>query len=141
MSPSHGHPSRARELVLRLPAEAPQIPVARRAVARYCLDGGMAAELVDDVKLVVTEAVTNVVLHAYDAQASVERAFDLRALFAAGELLVSVVDQGRGSGATAATPGLGLGLRLARQMAAGMQMPATESGTGTSVELRFRLAV
>jgi serine/threonine-protein kinase RsbW len=126
---------------MRLPAEAPQIPVARRAVARYCLDGGMAAELVDDVKLVVTEAVTNVVLHAYDAESSVERAFDLRALFAADELLVSVVDQGRGRGAAPASPGVGLGLRIAREMAAGMRTPAPESGTGTSVELRFRLVV
>jgi serine/threonine-protein kinase RsbW len=126
---------------MRLPAEAPQIPVARRAVARYCLDGGMAAELVDDVKLVVTEAVTNVVLHAYDAESSVERAFDLRALFAADELLVSVVDQGRGRAAAPASPGLGLGLRIAREMATGMRTPATESGTGTSVELRFRLVV
>ena len=63
---SDGQPSQVDGLELRLPANADQIPVARRAVADFCELYGLPAPLVDDVKLVVTEACTNVVLHAYE---------------------------------------------------------------------------
>jgi anti-sigma regulatory factor (Ser/Thr protein kinase) len=128
-----------RELVLRLPAEVPQIPVARRAVADFCSASGVPAQLVDDVKLVVTEAVTNVVLHAYDDRSTEERAFDLRARVEPRALLVSVSDRGRGIGAPSANPGLGLGLRLALQLAGGIQTQDTSADGGTRLKLRFAL--
>ena len=128
-----------RELVLRLPAEVPQIPVARRAVADFCSTSGMPAQLVDDVKLVVTEAVTNVVLHAYDAGSTAERAFDLRARVEPDALLVSDSDRGRGIGAQSANPGLGLGLRLALQLAGGTQTRDAGTDGGTRLRLRFAL--
>jgi serine/threonine-protein kinase RsbW len=127
--------------VLRLPAEIPQIPVARRAVAEFCSASGVPAQLVDDVKLVVTEAVTNVVLHAYDDRSTEERAFDLHARVEADALLVSVSDRGRGIGAQSTNAGLGLGLRLALQLAGGIQTRAACAAGGTRLELRFALAV
>ena len=127
------------ELVLRLPAEAPQIPVARRAVADYCSAGGMPAQLVDDVKLVVTEAVTNIVMHAYDDRSTAEREFDLRARVEPDALLVSVSDRGRGIGAQSANPGLGLGLRLALQLAGGIETRDAGADGGTRLKLRFAL--
>ena len=126
------------ELVLRLPAEAPQIPVARRAVADYCNVGGMPERFVDDVKLVVTEAVTNVVRHAYDASSTGERA-SLHACVEPGALLVGVTDRGRGIGARSANPGLGLGLRLALQLAGGVQTRDAGVNGGTRLKLRFAL--
>lgn len=128
-------------MALRLPAEAMQIPVARRAVAEFCIESGMPEQLVDDVKLVVTEAVTNVVLHAYDDHSTAERAFDLAAHVEPGALLVSVTDRGRGLGARSASPGLGLGLRLALQLTGGMQTRETGDEGGTSLSLRFALPV
>jgi anti-sigma regulatory factor (Ser/Thr protein kinase) len=141
VSPSDGHPSHTRELALRLPAEPLQIPVARRAVAEFCSEGGIPAQLIDDVKLVVTEVVTNVVLHAYDDGSTEDRAFDLHAHLEPGELLVSVSDQGRGIGAPTVNPGLGFGLRLALQLTGGMQTGATAAKGGTRLKLRFALPV
>ena len=139
MGPSDGHPSHRCQLALRLPAEVPQIPVARRAVADFCIDSGVPAQLVDDVKLVVTEAVTNVVLHAYDDASTAERQFDLCARVEPGALLVSVSDQGRGLGGQSANAGLGLGLRLALQLAGGIHTRDTGDDGGTSLKLRFAL--
>jgi serine/threonine-protein kinase RsbW len=129
------------KLALRLPAEVPQIPVARRAVADFCLDSGMPADIVDDVKLVVTEAVTNVVLHAYDDASSAERAFELCARVEPGALLVTVRDQGRGLGSQSANAGLGLGLRLALQLAGGVHTRDSNGDGGTSLKLRFAFPV
>jgi serine/threonine-protein kinase RsbW len=124
-------------LALRLPAEVPQIPVARRAVADFCIGSGMPTDIVDDVKLVVTEAVTNVVLHAYDDASSAERDFELCAHVEPGALLVSVSDRGRGLGSQSANAGLGLGLRLALQLAGGIHTRDRHDDGGTSLKLRF----
>jgi serine/threonine-protein kinase RsbW len=126
-------------LALRLPAEAAQVPVARRAVAEFCERCGMAAPLIDDVKLVVTEACTNVVLHAYGGAAARQRTFDLSASLEPGAVLVSVSDQGRGIGAPSPNRGLGLGLRLALQLAGGVQTRDGEDGLGTRLTMRFAL--
>ena len=127
MGASDGQPSQVNGLALRLPAEPAQVPVARRAVAEFCERCGMPAPLIDDVKLVVTEACTNVVLHAYGGGPPSRRVFELNAHVEAGALLVSVSDQGRGLGAPSPNRGLGLGLRLALQLAGGVH---TRDGDG-----------
>jgi anti-sigma regulatory factor (Ser/Thr protein kinase) len=110
--------------------------VARRAVADFCELSGLPAPLVDDVKLVVTEACTNVVLHAYEG---VERTrmFEVRAHVEPGALLLTVSDQGRGIGAPSVNRGLGLGLRLALQLAGGVQTREGTGGLGTHLTMRF----
>jgi anti-sigma regulatory factor (Ser/Thr protein kinase) len=122
-----------------LPAEPDQVPVARRAVAEFCQQFGMPAPLIDDVKLVVTEACTNVVLHAYDRPAARQPTFDVSAHVEDGELLVSVSDQGRGIGAPSPNRGLGLGLRLALQLAGGVHTRDADGGLGTRLTMRFAL--
>jgi anti-sigma regulatory factor (Ser/Thr protein kinase) len=127
-------------LALRLPAEPGQVPVARRAIADFCELFGMPAPLIDDVKLVVTEACTNVVLHAYgDLAPPAAGMFDLNAHFEEGALLVSVTDEGRGIGAPSPNRGLGLGLRLALQLAGGVHTRDANGGVGTRLTLRFAL--
>jgi len=139
VSASDGQPGQMNGLVLRLPAEADQVPVARRAVAEFCERSGLAAPLIDDVKLVVTEACTNVVLHAYDGHETPDATFELSAHVEEGELLVSVSDQGRGIGAPSPNRGLGLGLRLALQLAGGVQTRDAAGGLGTRLTMRFPL--
>ena len=141
MSPSGGHPSQTSTFDLRLRAEAAQIPVARRAIADYCERCGLPPHLVDDVRLVVTEACTNVVLHAYEGETVDDPAFELRAHLADGALVVTVSDQGRGIGAPSRNRGLGLGLRLALQLAGGVHTSSTQAGRGTCLTRRFALHV
>ena len=140
MSWSDGQPGQVEELVRTFPAEAEQVPVARRAVGEYCEQCGVPAPLIDDVKLVVTEACTNVVLHAYDnGAAGRARTFELAAHIEPGALCVSVSDQGRGIGAPSSNRGLGLGLRLALQLAGGVSTREGDGGLGTCLTIRFAL--
>jgi serine/threonine-protein kinase RsbW len=139
VSLSSGRPDQVDRLALRLPATAEQVPVARRAVARYCESCGLPAPLIDDVRLVVTEACTNVVLHAYDAGGGRAAMFDLQAHLEAGALVVSVGDQGRGVSAPSPNRGLGLGLRLALQLAGGVHTREGSGGLGTRLTMRFVL--
>ena len=60
------------------PPKPSRCPSRRQAVAEFCERCGVPAPLIDDVKLVVTEACTNVVLHAYDdGPARAMRTFEL----------------------------------------------------------------
>ena len=101
----------------------------------------MVSYQVNDVRLVVTEACTNVVLHAYEGTAHRHAAgmFDLSACLEHGELLVSVSDEGRGIGAPSPNRGLGLGLRLALQLAGGVPTRDCADGAGTRLTMRFAL--
>jgi anti-sigma regulatory factor (Ser/Thr protein kinase) len=130
-----------RDLALRLTAEAAQIPVARRAMAGFCAECGMPPQLVDDVKLVVTEACTNVILHAYAAEGPKpgEQTFEITAHLDRGALVVTVTDDGCGMSAPSANGGLGLGLRLALQLAGGVQTRDATAGHGTRLSMRFDL--
>jgi anti-sigma regulatory factor (Ser/Thr protein kinase) len=142
VSLSDGQPRQVNGLALRLPAEPGQVPVARRAVADFCELCGMPPPLIDDVKLVVTEACTNVVLHAYDGGGTDGHPvgmFDVSASLEEGTLLVSVSDEGRGIGAPSPNRGLGLGLRLALQLAGGVHTRDGADGTGTRLTMRFAL--
>ena len=139
MSLSDGQPRQVNGLALRLPAEPDQVPVARRAVADFCALCGLPAPLIDDVKLVVTEACTNVVLHAYEGLAGATGMFDLTARLEHGSLLVGVTDEGRGIGAPSPNRGLGLGLRLALQLAGGVHTRDRDGGPGTHLTMRFAL--
>jgi anti-sigma regulatory factor (Ser/Thr protein kinase) len=136
---SDGQPSQVDGLAIRLPANADQVPVARHAVAEFCGRYGLPVPLIDDVKLVVTEACTNVVLHAYEGVEEPARMFEVRAQLEPGVLLLSVSDQGRGIGAPSVNRGLGLGLRLALQLAGGVQTRDAAGGLGTRLTMRFVL--
>jgi anti-sigma regulatory factor (Ser/Thr protein kinase) len=139
VSLSDGQPGQINDLALRLPAEPEQVPVARHAVAEFCEQLGVPSPLIDDVKLVVTEACTNVVLHAYDRLTEAQPTFDLTARVEDGALIVVVCDQGRGIGAPSPNRGLGLGLRLALQLAGGVHTRDGDSGLGTRLTMRFAL--
>jgi anti-sigma regulatory factor (Ser/Thr protein kinase) len=140
---SDGRPGQTSDLLLSLPAEPDQVGVARRAVADFCELAGVPPPLVDDVKLVVTEACTNVVLHAYDGvpegRAGLARTFDVSARIERDTLVVIVTDHGRGIGAPSVNRGLGLGLRLALQLAGGVHTREGEGGPGTRLTMRFAL--
>lgn len=108
---------------------------ARARIARYAADAGFGGSRLDAVCLAVSEAVTNVVRHAYG---EAEGWFDLTAGIVTGELWVLVSDRGRGMQAPSPQPGLGLGLALMAD-AADHFVVAERAVGGTELRLGFRL--
>ena len=94
------------------PADPGSVPVARHDIQDYLRHLRTPANLLDDVALAVGEAVTNVVVHAYPHRSPGEGTIALAASIVAGELLISVSDDGCGLRARSDSPGLGLGLAI-----------------------------
>ena len=125
----------APDLELTLPARPENVAVARHAIGGFADVLDVPDQTLADVKLAVTEACTNVVVHAYPGG---EGPIRLRATVTDGMLRVVVSDEGRGILPRADSPGLGLGLPLIAQMAAGFEVHERDDG-GTEVRMRFAL--
>jgi anti-sigma regulatory factor (Ser/Thr protein kinase) len=91
-------------------AEPPAVGRARAAVAAFAREAGASPELLDDVRLAVSEAATNVVLHAYVG--TTPGPLHVRARVRDRRLEVEVCDEGGGVRARTDSPGLGIGLSL-----------------------------
>lgn len=116
----------------QVPAVASAVSELRRTLLAEIAGRGFDA---DAVALAVTEAVTNVVRHAYPAS---EGTVILRAAEdSADELVVAVTDQGVGSRGTTTrtTPSMGLGLALIRELSTSVLIEATS--TGTTITMHF----
>jgi anti-sigma regulatory factor (Ser/Thr protein kinase) len=110
---------------------------ARRAVIDWAQRYVDDRAVLNDIALAVTEAATNVVLHAYRDRVEpgtvtieVEREAD--------HVSVCVRDEGTGLAPRVDSPGLGLGLGLIAQVADSADVRAPETG-GTEVVMRFNL--
>lgn len=111
------------------------VAAARNSVARYAEVAGATPKLVESVKLAVSEAVTNAVIHGYPETPG---EISVTATIAADELWVLIADRGRGHHAPSLCPGLGWGLALIA--AASDEFVILErSGGGTEVRMRFTL--
>jgi serine/threonine-protein kinase RsbW len=122
----------APDLELTLPARPENVAVARHAIGGFADVLDVPDQTLADVKLAVTEACTNVVVHAYPGG---EGPITLRATVADGVLRVVVVDEGRGILPRADSPGLGLGLPLIATLAESLEL-----GTGDNEETEVRMA-
>jgi anti-sigma regulatory factor (Ser/Thr protein kinase) len=121
-------------LQLVMPAEPASVPVLRHGASRFATDHGLGREVVGDVALAVSEAVTNAVKYANatGADGVVELSGALR-----GEWLeVTVRDRGEAFGKESAD-GLGLGLAIIARLCA--EMKIVQEGDGTEVRMRFPL--
>jgi anti-sigma regulatory factor (Ser/Thr protein kinase) len=126
----------APDLELTLPARPENVAVARHAIGGFADVLDVADQTLADVKLAVTEACTNVVVHAYPN--GQEGPITLRATVDAGVLRVVVVDEGRGILPRADSPGLGLGLPLIATLAESLEL-GTGDNEETEVRMTFRL--
>jgi serine/threonine-protein kinase RsbW len=122
------------ELRVRLPATPESVGRARAVTDEWCsryagLDGRR-----HDVLIAVTEAVANVVVHAYPDGTAGE--FELVLLDDNGRLIVTVRDEGVGYYVPSATPGLGSGLLVIQRACDSSAIDAAEPGT--IVTMRFR---
>jgi anti-sigma regulatory factor (Ser/Thr protein kinase) len=108
---------------------------ARSAVARFAAGAGLEGEQLERIRLVVSEAVTNSVLHAYPDGDGVVR---VTAALASDELWVLIVDEGRGLRASSPNPGLGLGLKIMERMSDGFMLAERAAG---GLEARMQFAI
>jgi serine/threonine-protein kinase RsbW len=127
----------APDMELALPARAENIAVIRHAFGALGEVLAIDEEVVSDIRLAVTEACTNVVVHAYpDDQ---EGPLEVLATLQDDELTVLVRDEGRGIVPRPDSPGLGLGLPLIASLTEAMQLGHGEDGR-TEVCMTFSLS-
>jgi serine/threonine-protein kinase RsbW len=128
-------PARMHEVMPAVPASTPRL---RKAVARFAATAGADETALENVTLAVSEAVTNVILHAY-ADAEQPGLVHVSAAVEDDVLHVTVGDDGRGLVPRLDSPGLGLGLPLIGQTADTFDVQHAPSG-GTELRMSFRLA-
>jgi serine/threonine-protein kinase RsbW len=111
------------------------IPTWRHRARDFATANRAAPRVVEAVALAVTEAVTNVVKHAYEPGAA-DRAIWLRGSVADGLLEIRVSDRGLGFRESAHS-GLGVGLSIIADMSA--ELDIDQSPAGTALRMRFPL--
>lgn len=121
---------------LSLPAVAASVPEARREVVALAERIGASSAIVADVALAVSEACTNVVLHAY-REHEAPGVLHVEATERDGMLEVVVADEGGGMHPRDDSPGLGMGMALMAAVASGLQLD--HDGAATRVHLSFEL--
>jgi serine/threonine-protein kinase RsbW len=125
------------DMEMALPARAENIAVVRHAFGALTEALEIDEEVVSDIRLAVTEACTNVVVHAYpDDQ---EGPLEVLATLSDSQLTVLVRDEGPGIVPRPDSPGLGLGLPLIASLTEAMQLGHGEDGR-TEVRMTFSLA-
>lgn len=102
------------------------IALIRKQMAALAQDCGLSPMKVGDVRLAVSEAATNALLHAYRNTDGVIR---VEARVGDGELLISICDTGPGLCPRADSPGLGLGLPVIACVANRLEVLDDEPGT------------
>ena len=118
------------------PAVPEAVRIARNALAEVAAAAGAGGERLDEIRLAVSEALTNAVVHAYrDVEAG---GFHVTAAVASGELWVLISDDGRGLHAWNDSRGLGIGLSLISGLSDDFAIVSRAAG-GTEVQMRFDL--
>ncbi len=118
-----------------LPAEPSAVTLLRRRAAEFVSTAGASDEVTQAVALAVSEAVTNAVVHAYDAE---ERGHVRVSCNPDGErFIVEVVDEGAGIWLRQDSPGLGHGLAMVGALAHTLNIAPGPDGRGTAVTMTF----
>jgi serine/threonine-protein kinase RsbW len=126
---------------LTLPARPENVAVVRHVLGAFAEALHLPVDVIEDMRLAVTEACTNVVRHAYDGVKPGPLEIVIRPV---GEALdVIVTDHGRGIGPSPDTAGPGLGLPLIAALANSLEIqhaPRAGSRLAMSFLCRPRVA-
>ena len=125
------------ELRRRLPARAQSVPEARHAVAEFATAQGAADGNLWAIKLAVSEAVTNAVVHASRGDDATD-VLALEAQVCDGMLRVSVSDQGHGMRPRVDSPGVGLGIGIIATLTDDVEI--TETNPGLRLTMTFAIS-
>jgi anti-sigma regulatory factor (Ser/Thr protein kinase) len=114
--------------------EPTDIGTMREKVAAFAARRGVDEQLLDDVRLVVSEAVTNAIVHGLRDRR--DGVIVVRAALTATQLLIEVTDDGVGLSPHPEAGGMGAGLDLIRAVTADMRLSSTRDG-GTELAVAF----
>jgi anti-sigma regulatory factor (Ser/Thr protein kinase) len=117
------------------PAVAESVPKARAVLTEFARQAGLCGARLDMLRVAVSEAVTNVVVHAYRGRAG---SVGVAAAVASGELWVLISDDGCGHQTPPENPGLGFGLVLMADACDDFVIAERAEG-GTEARMLFRL--
>ena len=120
------------DIRLTVPARPENVAVIRHVLGALADALALPPALIDDVRLAVTEACTNVVRHAYESDGTIDVVVRPR-----GDTLEVVVsDVGRGMGPSPDTAGPGLGLPLIAALTDTLEIERNRSH-GSRLVMRF----
>jgi len=125
--------ARDSDIRLTLPARPENVAVVRHVLGALAEAIDLPAAVIDDIRLAVTEACTNVVRHAYG-----DRTGDIHVIVRpqGRALEVIVADSGRGIGPSPDTSGPGLGLPLIAALADSLEIQGSASA-GSRLVMSF----
>jgi serine/threonine-protein kinase RsbW len=117
------------EMRIELPSEPESVALARHAVGDFVVRSGTEDDA--DIRLAVSEAVSNAVTHAFRGL----RPGTVTIVCTAEQRALSVVvaDDGGGMRPNLESPGLGLGIPLITKLASEVRFDSTEHGTTVSM--------
>jgi anti-sigma regulatory factor (Ser/Thr protein kinase) len=133
-SPRHEAKATLGGFELSRVAEPETVTTFRHRAAAFAAEHGAGADLVSDVVLAVSEAVTNAVKYAY--RPGEAGTVDLSASAEGGWLTLRVSDRGAGF-RPGRSGGLGLGLSIIARLCDHLRI--VQEGNGTQVVMRFVL--
>jgi anti-sigma regulatory factor (Ser/Thr protein kinase) len=116
-----------------LSAVASQVAQARRLAADFVCQNWGRSDLVDAVRLAVSEASANVVRHAYRHG---EGTFELAMAADARKVRMSVIDHGSGFGHPRSADGFGLGISIISRLCDSLEI-VSSAGRGTEITMEF----
>ncbi len=122
------------DVKLTLPARPENVSVIRHVLGAFAEALRLPDDLVEDLRLAVTEACTNVVRHAYPPDLPGPVEISIRPLDE--HVSVVVADHGRGIGSSSDTTGPGLGLPLIAAIADEVELQPVPGG-GSRVAMTF----
>jgi serine/threonine-protein kinase RsbW len=134
-----GRPASARTLCLRRDAVRTVVGELRGAVVAFAETHGASTAQRDDIALAVSEAISNVVVHAYPT-AETSGPVTVDAWVQGATLVIEVGDEGRGMAPRTDSPGLGLGMPLMARLSEAIQVEDRCPPPGMVLRLQMRLA-
>jgi serine/threonine-protein kinase RsbW len=130
--------SLAHTFLAELPAVPESVGTIRRFAREVAERCGADDRMASDITLAVSEAATNVVVHAY--QDADPGTLALAAEAHDDEVCFEVIDDGGGLMPRPDSPGLGLGLPLIAHLTERFEVRQRAQGRGTELFMAFRLS-
>ena len=122
-------------LAMSVPGTPEAVGKIRTAVCQFAMTCGLPEGTIEAIKLAVSEAATNAVLHGYSDHAG--QITVVSELDASGALRVVIADRGRGMLPHRASEGLGLGVPIMTTMADHVDITSPTNQRGTEVHMHF----